>query len=182
MNKFFKTLSLLAAIAFFATACIPPVVEVAQAAPAEVSYRAVLGKSTSDRDVADFISSNDCTQTGSFQLCRPAGLALWTDADQIVETAYLYVSNSDGFAAYKGALPLGLAPGDTMASVEEKLGQPKVAHALQAGWKPGLPDEGRSPDHKYFWAIYKRFGVTVIYNTPAANDRNATIHAILVNK
>ncbi len=182
MNKLFKTLSLLAAIAFFATACIPPAIDVARAAPATVDYQAVLGQSVSDRDVADFIASNGCTQSGSFQLCRPAGLALWMDTDQVVKTAYLYLGNSDGFTAYNGALPLGLVRDDTMASVEQKLGQPKEAHAPQNGWEPGLPDEGRSPDYIHYWAIYKRFGLTVIYNSPAANDKNATIHAILISK
>lgn len=182
MNKLFKTLSFVAAIAFFATACIPPVVEVAKAAPAAADYQAVLGKSMSDQDVASFIASNACTQTGSYYLCRPAGLAFWTNEDQIVKTAYLYVSDSEGFSGYKGELPLKLAAGDTMATVEQKFGHPRDVHALPGPWEPGLPDEGSSPDHTHYWAIYKRFGVTVIYNTPNANDKNATIHAILVSK
>jgi len=182
MNKFFKTLSLLAAIALLTVACIPPVVDVAQAAPADVGYQAVLGKSLNDQAVADFIASNDCTRAGSFHLCLPAGVAFWMDSDRIVRTAYLYVSDSDGFSAYKGDLPLGLAAGDTMADVEQKFGQPRDVHALPGPWEPGLPDEGSSPDHTHYWAIYKRFGVTVIYNTPVANDKNATIHAILVRK
>jgi hypothetical protein len=62
------------------------------------------------------------------------------------------------------------------------LGQPKEVHALQAGWKPGLPDEGGSPDHFHYWAIYKRFGLIVVYNSPSANDKSATIHTILVSE
>jgi len=182
MNKFFKTLSSLAAIAFLAAACVPPVVDVARAAPAEIGYQATLGKSLSDKNVADFIASNNCTQSGSFQLCQPAGVALWTNADQIVETAYLYVREAEGFASYKGKLPVGLARNDTMADVEQQLGQPNVEHAPQAGWQPGLPDEGGSPDHIHYWAIYRRFGLTVIYNSPSASDKNATIHAILVDR
>ncbi len=182
MNKFFKTLSLLAVIAYFATACIPFVADVAEAAPANVSYQATLGKSVRNQDVADFMASNNCSQAGSFRLCQPTGLALWTDADQIVRTAYLYVDNSGDFAAYRGQLPLGLVSNDTMANVERKLGQPKVDHAPQAGWEPGLPDEGFTTDYIHYWAVYQRFGVTVIYNTPAANDKNATIYAILISK
>jgi hypothetical protein len=78
-------------------------------------------------------------------------------------------------------LPYGLTAQDTMASVEYKLGQPVEIHAPQAGWKPGLPDEGFSPDHAHYWAIYRRFGLTVVYNTPSASDKNATIYAIYVN-
>src|SRR5512134_2771740 len=115
MNKRFKTLSFVAAIAFLATACIPPAVDVAQAAPADVSYRAVLGKSLSDQTVADFLATNACSQSGSFYLCRPAGVAFWTSGDQIVRTAYLYVNAAEDFVPYKGDLPLNLEASDTMA-------------------------------------------------------------------
>lgn len=78
-------------------------------------------------------------------------------------------------------LPYGLTAQDTMASVEYKLGYPREIHAPQAGWEPGLPDEGFSPDHAHYWAIYRRFGLTVVYNTPSASDKTATIYAIYVN-
>ena len=83
--------------------------------------------------------------------------------------------------AAPSALPYGLSMQDTMASVEQKFGQPEVVFAPQAGWEPGLPDEGGSPDHAHYWAIYRRFGVTVVYNSPSASDKSATIHAIYVN-
>jgi hypothetical protein len=85
-------------------------------------------------------------------------------------------------AAAVAPLPYGLTAQDTMASVEDKLGQPVEIHAPQAGWEPGLPDEGFSPDHIHYWAIYKRFGLTVVYNTPSASDKSATIYAIYVNE
>jgi hypothetical protein len=81
-------------------------------------------------------------------------------------------------AAAPEPLPYGLSVQDTMASVEEKLGQPRVTYAPQAGWLPGLPDEGGSPDHIHYWAIYRRFGLTIVYDTPSAQDKGATIHAI----
>ena len=79
-------------------------------------------------------------------------------------------------------LPYGLTAQDTRATVEQKLGHPRVVYAPQAGWEPGLPDEGGSPDHIHYWAIYKRFGLTVIYNSPSPNDKSATIHAIRVHE
>ena len=85
-------------------------------------------------------------------------------------------------AAAPPALLYGLSPQDTMASVEQKLGQPQVTYAPQAGWEPGLPDEGSSPDHATYWAIYKRFGLTIVYDTPFAGDKSATIQAIRVNR
>lgn len=81
-------------------------------------------------------------------------------------------------AAAPPALPYGLTMQDTMASVEQKLGQPRVMYAPQAGWEPGLPDEGGSPDRLHYWAIYRRFGIVIIYNSPFPKDRGATIHAV----
>ena len=182
MNTFFKTMGWLAILAFSATACIPPVLDVAQAAPAESSYQAMLGKPVSDRSVADFITSNGCKASGSFQLCPAAGLAFWADQDHIVETAYLYISGAEGFAPYRGELPLGLSRTDTMTDVEQKLGQPIVVHAPQAGWEPGLPDEGSAPDRFHYHASYSRFGIAILYDSPSSRDRNASIHAILVTR
>ena len=85
-------------------------------------------------------------------------------------------------SALPASLPYGLTMQDTMASVEQKLGQPKVVFALQAGWEPGLPDAGGSPDHFRYWAIYERLGLTIIYNTPSLLDKSATIYDIVVNE
>jgi hypothetical protein len=183
MNKLFKTLSLLAVMAFFATACIPSAVDVVQAAPVEVvDYQAVLGKSVGDQEVADFIVRNNCSSAAQFQLCRSVGMTLWTDSNQKIQSVFLYPGDRDGFTAYQGQLPLGLTFTDTMEMVEEKLGYPVEIHAPQAGWVSHLPDEGVTPDHFRYVATYKQFGLTVIYNSPAANDKSASIYAFLVNQ
>src|SRR5215216_1598439 len=110
MNTLFKTLSFLAVITLFITACGT---QVAQAEPvkadtvATVSYQTVLGKSLSDKNVVDFIASNNCSSVVQLQLCRSAGLVLWIDSDQQVQSVFLYPDNDAGFAAYKGQLPFG---------------------------------------------------------------------------
>jgi len=185
MNKFFNALGILAVIALFATACGAQVVQAQpeeRTAPKAVTYESVLNKSLNTKDAAEFIANNNCTSSGQFQLCQSVGLSLWTDANQTIKTAYLYNSNSDDFSAYKGELPLGLVSNDTMETVEKKFGQPKVEHAPQAGWELGLPDESGTPDHIHYWATYKRFGVTIVYNSPTVNDKGATIYAVLVSK
>jgi hypothetical protein len=185
MNKRFPILSILAVIVLFATAygALGVQAQSAQkAVPEAVSYAAVLGKSLNDQDVVDFIARNRCSSTGQFQLCNAAGMALVTGQGQKVETVYLYPNKIDDFEAYKGTLPLGLSANDTMASVQDKFGQPRVQQAPQAGWESGLPDEGGTPDHTHYWAMYKHFGVTVVYNSPSATDQGATIYAILVSK
>ena len=45
----------------------------------------------------------------------------------------------------------------------------------------GVPDEASSPDHIHYWAVYKQLGMTVIYNSPGA-DEDAYIYAILLSK
>jgi len=181
INKLFKPLSILVAIALFATACGAQIVQAAEPDPATAGYQAILGKSVSEQPLADFIADN-CTPSGSMQYCQSAGLALWSDRNQIVRLVSVYLNDAEGFAAYKGELPLGLESTDTMADVEQKLRSPIEIHAPQAGWDSGLPDESYSRDLTYYWAIYRRFGVTVVYNTPAANDKDATIHAIHISK
>ncbi len=185
MNKFYRSLVILTAFALFATACGAQAVQ-AQApervVPKVATYGAVLGKSLNDKDVADFMASNYCSGVGQVQLCPSIGLAFWVDPSQRIKTVYLYASESSLNAAYKGELPFGLTMHDTMATVEQKFGQPKEIHAPQAGWEPGLPDKTGTTDHVYYWAAYERFGVTIVYNTPSASDKSATIYAILVSK
>jgi hypothetical protein len=125
-----------------------------------------------------------CRPVSNLQRCRLGlmGRSEPIGQNQKVETVYLYPNKIAGFGAYTGKLPLGLSARDTMAGVEDRFGQPKVEHAPQAGWQPGLPDESGTPDHIHYWAIYKRFGVTIIYNSPSAMDKGASIYAILVSK
>lgn len=149
--------------------------------PEAASYKAVLGKSLKDKELADFIAGN-CSGVSQIRVCQDAGMALWLDADQKVNTVYLYTVDANGFTAYKGKLPQGLASNDTMATVEEKFGQPFVPRVPQAGRKLGLPDRGSSPDHIHFWAVYERFRLTIIYNTPFSSEKDASIHAVLISQ
>ncbi len=101
-------------------------------------------------------------------------MALWTDSNQVVETIYLYLNNSDGFEPYQGKLPFGLKFYDTLGAVEYKLKRQGVGNA-------GLPDEGAVPDHMHYRATYRQAGLTIIYNFPFP-DEDATIYAVLVSK
>ena len=181
MNTLGKTLVICAAISLLTTACGGRSVQAESAedtAVAVVSYRVVLGKSLGDPSVVDFIASNDCTPADHFQLCKDAGMALWTDADQIVSMVYLYAGNADDFRRYRGELPYGLTFYDPMWRVQEKLMDPNSANAL---YQTGLPDETGTPDHMHYRAVYQELGMTVMYNTPG-EDEDAYIDAIVVYK
>ena len=181
MNTLSKTLIICAAISFLTTACGWMSVQAESAegtAVAVISYRVVLDKSLSDPAVADFIASTQCAPADQYQLCRDAGMALWTDADQIISMVYMYAGNADGFRRYRGELPYGLTFYDPMWRVQEKLMDPDSANPL---YQVGLPDETGVPDHMHYRAVYKELGMTVMYNTPGI-DEDAYIYAIVVYK
>ena len=183
MNTLIRTLGTLAAMLLLISGCnfhgVPAPSE-AGTVPKAPAYQTVLGKSLNDEVPINFVASNGCSAAGSFQLCKEAGMALWIDSDQIVTLVYLYSGNADGFRRYRGELPFGLTFYDPMWLVEEKLRDLEAEDRIQPAATAGLPDEGSSPDHFHYWAVYKRFGVTVIYDTPFA-DQDAYIYAVLVN-
>jgi hypothetical protein len=152
----------------------------ANSVPAAASYRAMLGKPLSDKEVADFMALNKCSSEAQFQVCQDAGMAFWIDPNQIVDTVYLYSRNAEGFRKFKGKLPFGLTFYDPMWQVEQKLSNLNDGDQATA-WNTGLPDETGSPDHIHYWAVYKEIGITIIYNSPGA-DEDAYIYAILLSK
>lgn len=182
MDRHFKTFSFLAMIVFFVTACgaISPAQSKESALPKPATYQEVLAKSLNDRAVIDFISRNQCYPANQFHQCKDIGLAFWTDSDQIVKTVYLYSGHANGFRRYRGTLPYGLSFYDPLWKVELKLQQLDEDDTLQASERAGSPYEGSSPDHFHYWAIYRRLGMTVIYEVPFANQ-DAYIYAILVH-
>ena len=95
------------------------------------------------------------------------------DASGIVRNVYLYLHNRDGFTPYKGELPFGLKFYDTMGSVQHKLNRQRIG-------QEGRPDESAVPDHFHYWAFYREASITIIYNSPYA-DEDATIYAIILN-
>ena len=173
----------LAVLSLLLMGCSPQVAQLepkANSAPEVASYQTVLGKSLNDKDVADFMVANNCSSEAQFQVCREAGMAFWIDPNQIVDTVYLYSRNAEGFRKFKGKLPFGLTFYDPMWQVQQRLSNLNDEDQATA-WTTGLPDEASSPDHIHYWAVYKELGMTVIYNSPGA-DEDAYIYAILLSK
>lgn len=176
MSTFSRYVVVLAATIHFMTACS------AQAAPAVPGqptvleyqrYRQLPGKLATDREVSDLITASHCISAAQFEVCKEAGLAFWLDASGIVQSVYLYLHNEDGFMPYQGELPFGLKFYDTMGAVEYKLSRQGIGNQ-------GLPNEAAVPDHFHYWAFYREVRVTIIYNSPFA-DEDATIYAIVLN-
>ena len=179
MKKAYKALNILAVFAFVITACGTQDIKMKkQPVQKAASYEVVLGKSMSDKAVIEFIVSHNCSPADQFQVCKEIGMALWADSAQIVKTVYLYAGGTNDFRRYRGELPRGLTFYDPMWRVQEKLRNLDTDDRLD---QAGLPDEASSPDHLYYWAVYKRFGITIIYNSPFA-DEDAYIYAILMNE
>ncbi len=181
MNKFYKALSILIIFHFLITACKTQTVPLRiedQPAQKAISYEVVMDKSMTDKAVMDFLVDNHCFPADRLQLCEETGMALWPDSDQVVKTVYLYAGGAKGFKRYRGKLPFGLTFYDPMWRVQEKL---RKLNTNDSSYDAGLPDEASSPDHIHYWAIYRRLGMTIIYDSPSA-DQDAYIYAILMNK
>ena len=170
--RYLVILPLLTASCSFRVAPAPPEEPVVQKGS---SYQALLGKSLTDKVVANFIASNHCMSAEQFQLCSDIGIALLIASDQVVKTVYLYLNDVKGFASYQGELPFGLKFYDTMGAAEYKLNKKGIG-------SDGLPDLGDSPDHLHYWANYQQVHMTIIYNSPSPEDEDATIYAILVSQ
>jgi hypothetical protein len=143
-------------------------------------YRLLLGRALTDKVVADFIASNQCTVTEPYIYCREAGMDLLVDPDQIVVSIFLYLNKASGlvpnegdYRPYNGELPFGLKFYDTLEAVEHKLKQQGVGN-------DGLPDSGTIPDRMRYVATYNEAGMTIIYNSD--RDEDPSIHAIVVSK
>jgi hypothetical protein len=178
MNALLKVFSIFAAIPLLIGGCAALPVQAEQeeqVAPKAAIYESILGKSLSDVAVAEFLASNECASANQFLLCQSAGIALWIESNQVVETVYLYLNYGEGFSPYQGQLPYGLKFYDIMGAVEYKLKKQGVG-------KAGLPDEGATPDHLHYWATYHQARMTIIYNSPSPEDEDATIYAILLSK
>lgn len=181
MNTFSKTPGISLVILLLVSGCslAAPGHREESIVPETPAYQTVLGKPLNDSDVIGFLSSNGCSSAGALQVCKEAGMALWIDADQIVEMAYLYAGNAEGFRRYRGELPFGLTFYDPMWLVEEKLMDAEADDTVQPAPQADLREEGSSPDHFHYWAVYNRFNLIVIYNTPFV-DEDAYIYAVVV--
>lgn len=177
MNSLNRILTLCTLLSVLIAGCSGQLANIAdeESARSKVAiYESMLGKSLIDQEVANFIVSNHCSSAVQVQLCQEVGMALWIDSNETVETVYLYLNNTDGFEPYKGKLPYGLKFYDTMGAVEYKLKRQGIGNA-------GLPYGAGTPDHVRYLADYHQVGLTIIYNSPVA-DEDATIHAILVRQ
>ena len=175
MNQSFKTFSVLAAIALVSIGCSVQAVHGHpgdQAPSKPAPYEMWLGKSLANQDVIEFIITNQCSSVEHLRLCKEIGLVLGVNADQVVETVFVYLENTDAFTAYQGELPFGLKSNDTREAVEAKLKEQRVG--------TGVANEEGLFDHTHCWATYYAAGLTIIYNSPSADDKNAVIHAIIV--
>jgi hypothetical protein len=177
MNKRFKIFSILVMLALVSIGCSVQVVQAQprdQVSTAPAPYEALLGKSLTDQEVIDFIAMNECSTVGNLRMCHEIGLALGLTSNRVVETVFLYLEDIDGFTAYRGELPFRLKVNDTREAVETKLKEQRVG--------TGVANEEGLFDQTHCWATYYAAGLTVIYNSPSADDQDAMIHAILVSK
>jgi len=177
MNKFFKFLSVLAVITLFTTAYKAQTTRAAMT----VDHRVILEYSLNDTSVARFVVNHNCAASGNFLICPETGVVLHMNQPNLIGQVYLYVNGDPPIESFTGKLPYEITSTDTMADVQRKLGHPKIPQMPAFGWEPGLPDTGGTPDHIHYWATYKTYRLTVVYNTPAGNDLGAGIYMIIID-
>jgi hypothetical protein len=171
MRKFYWYLLPLVLLAFSITSCSAQSV---RAAAKSAPYEALLGQALTNQGVIDFIAANHCSSVEQLRLCKQMGLVLGISSNQAVQTIFLYLENTDGFTAYRGNLPFQLKANDNREAVEAKLKEQRVG--------TGVANEEGLFDRTHSWATYYAAGMTVIYNSPSAQDKGATMHAIIVGK
>lgn len=179
MSKLYRYIYILLAISLFLSACTARAVQPQKSSPEPIKYADLLGKPLNDEGVMNLLANHHCTGANHFQLCKDTGVALWLDTDHIVREIYLYLNSAEGFAPYKGELPLGLKFYDTLGAVEYKLRKLEANRSSLSG-NNRMNYEGRSPDHMRYWVTYNPYDFTVIYNTPFL-DEDATIYAVLLH-
>jgi hypothetical protein len=168
MRKLYWYCLTLVVSALFITSCSAQSV---QAASRPAPYEALLGRAWTDQDVIGFIVTNDCSAAGQLRLCHEIGLVLGLDSNGVVETIFLYLEDTDGFTAYQGELPFRLKINDSREAVETKLKEQRVG--------TGVANEEGLFDRTHSWATYYAAGMTIIYNSPSADDAGTTMHAII---
>ncbi len=176
MNALYKVLFISAVISLVVSGCAAQPAQAGQddrVAPKTAVYESILGKPLGDEAVAEFLARHECSSADHYLLCNEAGMALWSDSNQVIETVYLYLNKADGFEPYQGELPFGLKFYDSLAAVEYKLKRQGVGNA-------GLPETAAVPDRMHYRAIYHEAGLTVLYNSPFP-DEDASIYAILLS-
>ncbi len=172
MGQFYRYLCVLAMLSLFLTSCTAQSTQIKQVKPGVVKYQDLLDKTFSNNDIKNWTAKNNCVFAEQLLSCQNLGIALWLNSEHVVKTVYFYVHNTDGFSAYKGELPFGLKYYDNRQAVEYKLNHQGIGNG-------GLPDEDSFPIQLHYWALYKKDGLTVIYNSPFA-DNDADIYAIVL--
>lgn len=145
----------------------------------KIPFEDFLGRPVNDIFLIGFFAENNCIPEGPFYVCRSIGLAVWFDADQLLQTVYFYVTAPDGFEPYEGELPYGLKFYDTLGAVEYKLKLLSEDGRPRSDLEVDLTHTGSTPDRLHYWVDYERYGIAVIYNAPFA-DEDATLYAVLL--
>jgi len=145
-----------------------------------VDYQLALYASLDDQSATGYFVAHNCSVTGDFRLCPESGLAFQVDDVGLIRQVYFYIQQDNGFSPFSGKLPFDIEVSDTMADVQHKLGHPMVPQMPMLGWELGLPSHGGTPDHIHYWAVYEQYNLTIVYNTPLADDLNASIYIILI--
>ncbi len=100
-----------------------------------------LGKPTTDPEVQEYLSQNECASINMSWLCYRSGVEFSYDTGSNVRGIFYYLQDDGGaFQPYEGPLPGGLSASDTKADVDRKLGPPQGSFDIdEASYPPQVP-------------------------------------------
>ncbi len=138
-------------------------------APDVETYLSSLGRTTSEED------DDEDVEKGEYLSFPDAGMELETE-EGVIAAVFLYLGGQDGFAAYRGPMPLGTGFDDTQAVIRSALGAPNFqmpAKELPFLGRNGPIDRYDSPSHSVAFDFHETSGrlqlVTLMH--PAAVPR-----------
>lgn len=175
MGKFYWCVCTLAMLSLFLTSSNAQWGQAKTLLSQTTGYEDIVGKSLNDTVVQQLIAKTGCLRNDRLIICNDAGIELWLDSRQVVKIVYFYLKNTDEFSAYQGKIPYGLKSYDNLEAVEYKLNRQGVGN-------DGLPDRDSFSMNLQYWAFYKKYGLLIIYNSPFADDDNASIYAVAISR
>jgi hypothetical protein len=133
---------------------------------ATVGYEAILGRSSDDPAVLDYIGRYGCRPSGLHYVCATAGSELSFTTGRRLVAMLLFGPAVGNMSTYPGTLPGRLSWSDTRAQVDAKLGVPQSDHA---GYPPVQA-----------WSLYTTPPILITWNTTATPTPDTLIRHLEV--
>jgi hypothetical protein len=165
-----RVISLAVALLACVAVTAPGVAEDPKLALSHKSLTSVLGKDHLSKELFDLRESLGEGPEAYYSPLGPCfyhswkrhGTSMSFNAENRVETVFLYSKGVDGFGQFGGELPHKIQFNDTRKTIEEKLGKPDSTGSVTG-------------KRSCFWTKYRKLGILVTYRSADPDDNQNTI-------